>query len=97
MSFNVATSEDHYTRTVMWERARYVGTKQWIQGVSVTKTDSEDGYGDPCGHAATAQVDYPRATVTITVPNRCLGRTVPTWVRIDDLETRSKEPRGIGS
>jgi hypothetical protein len=48
-----------------------------------------------CFYAATAKADYPTARVTITVPNRCLGKTVPTWIRLDDLTTRSKAPHGI--
>jgi hypothetical protein len=50
VSFNVVTSEDHFTRVVLWERGQYVDTGKWTQGVSVTKVDSEDSYGEPCSH-----------------------------------------------
>jgi hypothetical protein len=92
LSFNVVTSGDHFTRIVLWERGRYVDTGKWTQGVSVTKVDSEDSFGEPCPHAATAKADY--TTDTVSVPNRCLGRTVPPWIRLDDLASRSSPPHG---
>jgi len=93
--FNLLTSGDHFTRIVVWERGQYADTGAWTQGVSVTKATSEDSFGDPCPHGATAKVDYPTRTVTITVPNRCFGRTVPTWIRLADLATSSKAPHMI--
>lgn len=95
VAFNLVTSRDRFTRIVLWERGQYADTGAWTQGVSVTKATSEDSFGNPCPHGATAKVDYTTDTVTITVPNRCLGRTVPTWIRLDDLATSSKAPHMV--
>jgi hypothetical protein len=104
LSFLVATSRsDDYISSVDWERAQWVGSGMvdgrfvhsgdWHQGMSVVKAGSEDDVRPRCPHAATANVDYPNDTLTIRVANRCLGGD-PTWMRVDDLGTYSRESHG---
>jgi hypothetical protein len=45
---------------------------------------------------AKAKVDYPNATLTIRVANRRLDGN-PAWMRVDDLETYSKEAAAHGT
>jgi hypothetical protein len=98
-SFNVVTSRGHFTYTVLWEAGQYADTGAAYRGISVVKTTSEDSFGDPCprltaqGRGATAKVDYGTRTVTIGVPEPCLGS--PAWMRLDDLATSSKAPHGV--
>jgi hypothetical protein len=94
VSFLVATSRGgDYISTVNWERSRWVDSGDWHQGVHVVKAGSEDDVKPRCPHAATAKVDYPNATLTIRVMNRCLDGG-PAWMRVDDLETYSRESHG---
>lgn len=104
VSFNVATSKGHgYTSNVVWERGQwgdsgmvdgtYVHAEDWYQGVDVSKGNPEDDVKPQCPHAAAAKVDYPKATLTIRVANRCLDGD-PAWMRVDGLSTSSRAPHG---
>jgi hypothetical protein len=107
VSFLVATSKGGgYISSIYWERGQWVGSGMvdgkfihsgdWYQGVSVSKAEAEDNVKPQCPHAATAKVDYPNATLTIRVANRCLDGN-PAWMRVDDLETYSKEAAAHGT
>ena len=45
VTFDVVTSEDHLTRTVLWERRQYADTEAWHEGVSVVKASSGNRTG----------------------------------------------------
>src|SRR3954451_4840837 len=89
--------------SVDWERSQWVGAGKadgtllsggdWHQGVHVVKASSEHDVRARCRHAATATLDYPNAILTIRVRNRCLDDP-PAWMRVDALETYSKESHG---
>jgi hypothetical protein len=101
VSYEVVTSAaPGLTYLALWEAGQYADTDQWYRGFSVTKTTSEDSLGGPCSgsnalqHGASAAVDYAADTLTLTIPNRCLGGGAAAWMRVDKLSSGTRAPRG---
>jgi hypothetical protein len=101
VSFEVVTSDaPGLTYAASWEVGRYADTHQWFRGFSVTELTSEDSLGGPCSgsnahqHRASATVDYAADTLTLTIPNRCLGGAGSAWMRIDRLTSGTTSRQG---
>jgi hypothetical protein len=100
VSYEVVTSAaPGLTYVASWEAGRYADTHRWFRAFSVTKTTSEDSFGGPCSgsnareHHASAAVDYAADTLTLLIPNRCLGGGAAAWMRVDELSSGTRAPR----
>jgi hypothetical protein len=100
VSYEVVTSAaPGLSYVASWEAGRYADTHRWFRGFSVNKTTSEDSFGGPCSgsnarqHHGSASVDYAADTLTLTIPNRCLGGGGAAWMRVDQLTSDTAKPR----